>query len=140
MLLSIKNDQEITYGIVKSIQDAVNRLIQAQSYGKNFKINFLNVSAYNREEMGNAYLKACQYGMPMISLYCASQGLGQAEMDSMSFLEGEVLGLQKMFKPLISSTQMSSEDLSDEAGRPEKDIGELTDSGEESREDGDDWG
>lgn len=138
LLLAIKNDQAMTYGIVKSIGDVINRLIQAQPYGKNFRIEFLNVSPYNSKEAGDAYLKAASYGLPTISAYAASQGIGQAELDSMSYLETEVLGLQNMFKPLVSSTQMSS-DSDGEAGAPAKDIGELTDSGEQDREDGDDW-
>lgn len=145
LLLSIKADQAITYGIVKSIGDMVNRFIQSQSYGRNFVVNFLDVSTFNRKEVGDAYLKAASYGLPTISAYAASQGIGQAELDSMSFLEGTVLNLQKMFKPLVSSTQMSSTDLdseaaTDEGGAPTKDIGDLTDSGEQSAEDKDDWG
>lgn len=135
LLLSIKADQAITYGIVKSIQDAINRFLQSQGYGKNFKVNFLNISQYNAKEAGDAYLKAASYGMPTISYYCASQGLGQAELDSMSFLETEVLGLQDMFRPLQSSSQISSSDLNssaatDEGGAPKKEIGEVSDSRE----------
>ncbi len=135
LLLSIKADQAITYGIVKNIQDAINRFLQAQSYGKNFKVNFLNISQYNVKEAGDAYLKAASYGMPTISYYCASQGLGQAELDSMSFLETEVLGLQDMFRPLQSSSQISSDDLdstaaTDEGGAPKKELGEVSDSRE----------
>ena len=145
LLLAIKNDQSITFGIVKSIEDAVNRFIQAQNYGKNFKVTFLDVSPYNRKEAGDAYLKAAQCGLPTISMYSASQGLGQAELDAMSFLEGQVLGLQDLFRPIQSSSQMSSDALqsrgaTDEGGAPEKEAGELTDSGEQSREQGDDWG
>lgn len=145
LLLSIKADQSITYGIVKSIGDAINRFIQSQSYGRNFTVNFLDVSPFNRKEAGDAYLKAASYGIPTISAYAASQGIGQAELDAMSFLEGQVLGLQDMFKPIQSSTQMSSSDINSEAateegGAPKKDIDELTDSGEQSSEDKDDWG
>ena len=147
LILSIKADQAITYGVVKSVEDMINRFIQAQGYGKNFKVTFLDCSPYNRKEVGEAYLKACQYGIPMVSYYCASQGLGQSEMDCMSFLEGEVLELHKMFKPLQSSTQMSSgntsddsEGATDEGGAPTKEAGDLTDSGEQTREQGDDWG
>lgn len=145
LLLSIKADQSLTYGIVKGIEDAVNRLIQAQSYGKNFRINFLDVSPFNRKEVGDAYLKAASYGLPTISAYAASQGIGQAELDGMSFLEGKVLNLPDLFRPLQSSSQMSSSDLdnkgaTDEGGAPIKDIGERTDSGEQSSEDKDDWG
>ena len=146
LLLSIKADQNVTYGVVKSIEDVVNRYIQSFGYGRNFKVNFLDVSCFNRKEAGDAYLKACQFGIPMISYYCASQGLGQAELDSMSFLEGHVLKLQDIFRPLQNSSQMGAlnsgenNGSSDEGGAPQKDIGELTDSGEQSREDSDDWG
>lgn len=142
LLLSIKADQAITFGIVKSIEDMVNRFIQSQAYGKNFKITFLDCSPFNRKETGDAYLKACQYGLPMISYYAASQGLSQSELDCMSFLENQVLGLPEMFKPLQSSSTMSSSGNSaatDDGGTPQKDTGDLTDSGEQSREDGDDW-
>ena len=145
LLLSIKADQSITYGIVKSIGDMINRFIQSTSYGKNFIVNFLDVSTFNRKEVGDAYLKAASYGLPTISAYAASQGIGQAELDNMSFLEGTVLGLQDMFRPIQSSSQMSSSDLesnaaTEEGGAPTKDAGELTDSGEQSAEDKDDWG
>jgi hypothetical protein len=147
LLLSIKADQSITYGIVKSIEDALNRFIQSQGYGKNFKINFLDVSPFNRKEVGDAYLKAATYGIPSISAYCASQGIGQAELDGMSFLEGTILELPKLFKPIISSTQTSntiddveSKGATDEGGAPKKEIGELTDSGEQTVEDSSDWG
>lgn len=139
LLLSIKADQAITYNLVKSIQDVVNRFIQAQSYGKNFRVEFIDVSWVNRKEVGDSYLKACQYGIPMISYYCASQGLGQAELDSMSYLETTILHLQDMFIPLRSSATMSSSDTNEQGGAPEKEIGDLTDSGEQSREDSDDW-
>ena len=136
LLLSIKADQAITYGVVKSIEDMVNRYIQYQSFGKNFRMTFLDCSPFNRSEMSDAYLKACQYGIPMISYYCAANGLGQAEMDAMSFLENDVLELPKLFKPLQSSATMSSsEGATDEGGAPQKDIGDLTESGEQNRED-----
>ncbi len=145
LLLSIKADQSLTYGIVKSIGDVVNRYIQSFGYGRNFKINFLDVSCYNRKEYGDACLKACQFGVPMISYYCASQGLGQAEIDSMSFLETKIMKLQEIFKPLQNSSQMGdlhniNSPTDGEAGAPQKEIGDLTDSGEETRENVDDWG
>ena len=138
LTLSIKADQAITYGIVKSIEDAINRYIQSQSYGKNFKVTFLDCSPYNRKELGDMYLKACQYGLPFISMYAASQGLSQSEVDSMSFLENDVLGLTDRFKPLQSSATQSSADskgATDEGGAPQKEIGDLSESGEQNRED-----
>ena len=143
LLLSIKADQAITFGIVKSIEDMVNRYIQSLNYGKNFKVTFLDTSPFNRKEVAESYLKACQYGIPMISYYCAAQGLGQAEVDGMSYLESEVLGLQNMFRPLQSSATMSSDantsmdgqGATDEGGAPPKDMEDLTESGEQNQED-----
>lgn len=138
LLLSIKADQAITFSIVKSVEDMINRFIQYQNYGKNFKVTFLDISPFNRKEMADQYLKAATYGMPTISMYAAAVGLNQSELDSMSYLETTVLGLQDMFMPLASSATMSTsvegKGATDEGGAPEKDIGELSDSGEENRE------
>ena len=133
LALSIKADQSVTYGIVKSIEGMVNRLLLSRPFGKSFKATFLDVSPYNRKEAGEAYLKACQYGMPMVSYYCASQGLMQAEMDAMNYLEDDVLGIKSRFKPLQSSSTRSAED---DRGRPEAEDSELTEAGENSRERG----
>lgn len=134
LLLSIKADQSITYGIVKNIGDAINRYIQSTSYGRKFRVSFLDCSIFTRKEVGDAYLKACQYGLPMVSYYCASQGLDPAEMETMNYLENDVLGLKLDFVPLQSSNTMSSAESAGEAGAPQKDVDELTDSGEATRE------
>ena len=136
--LSVKVDQSITYGIVKSIEDMVNRYVQSQAFGRNFKVTFLDCSPFNRKEVGDQYLKAAQYGLPTVMMYAASQGLGQCEFDSMAFLENDMLDLKSKLKPLQSSaTQSSSADTesSDAGGRPRLGIDELSDSGEQTRED-----
>ena len=142
LALSVKADQAITFGIVKGIEDVVNRFIQSQSYGKNFKVTFLDVSPYNRKEAGDAYLKACQYGIPMVSYYCASQGLGQAEIDSMNLLENDILDIKSTFIPLQSSNTQAAQGAgsADEGGNPGKEATELTDSGEQSQEQSSEWG
>lgn len=136
LLLSIKADQAMTYGIVKGIEAMVNRYIHNQPYGKNFMVTFLDCSPFNRKEMGDAYIKACQFGLPMVSYFAASQGMMQSELDGMNFLENDVLHFPDRFVPLHSSSTQSAEN---DTGRPTKDIDELSDSGEASRElEGDD--
>lgn len=141
LLLSIKADQAITFGIVRSIEDMVNRYIQSRVEGRNFKVTFLDVSPYNRNEMGAQYLKACQFGMPMVSAYCASQGLSQEDFDSMNFLENDVIGIKTKLVPLLSSSNTSAEMLNesrgatDEGGAPTKGVGEISESGEQNQED-----
>lgn len=135
--LSIKADQSVTYEIVKCIEDAVNRLLQAQPFGKNFKVTFLDVSPFNRKEMGDQYLKAAQFGLPTVSMYAASQGLNQAELDSMNLLENDILEIKKKFIPLKSSNTQSGDDsgaATDEGGAPKKDVGNLSDSREKNSE------
>lgn len=134
LLLSIKVDQAMTYGIVKSIESVINRFIHGQSYGKNFKVTFLDCSPFNRKELGDAYIKACSYGLPMISYYAASQGMAQDEVDNMNFLESSVLNLTSRFKPLQSSATQSSAVEDSSPGRSRKEAGDLTDSGEQTRE------
>lgn len=92
---------------------------------------------YNEKEMADQFLKACQYGAPFISRYCASLGVGQDKLENMNFLETELLELPTKFIPLTNSAQMSSSDVEEkEAGRPRLDDTELTDSGAQSRQDG----
>lgn len=135
LLLSIKADQAMTYSIVKSIECMLNRFVKRHSYGKYFKVTFLDCSPFNRKELGDQYLKACQFGMPLVSYYCASQGLLQDEMDCMNFLEDDVLGIKYRFKPLQSSSTLSASDTGEgEVGRPTSDIDELSDNGEISKE------
>ena len=143
LILSIKADQAITYGIVKSIEDAINRLLQSQPFGKNFKVTILDVSPFNRKEVGDQYLKAAQFGLPTVSMYAASQGLNQAELDSMNLLENDVLEIKKLFIPLSSSntqsgnpnTKIESKGATDNGGAPKKDAEDLTESGEQNQED-----
>ena len=58
----------------------------------------------------------------------------------MSFLETQVLCLQDMFRPIVNSTQVSADELekkgaTDEGGAPRKEVGDISDSGEQNQED-----
>lgn len=130
--LSIKVDQALTYSIIKSIESMLNRFIRRHSYGKNFKVTFLDVSPFNRKEASDAYLKAASYGMPVISYYCATNGILQEDMDCLNFLEDDVLHIKERFKPLANSAQASASDAEGdgEPGRPRAEIEDLSDAGE----------
>lgn len=140
LLLSIKADQAMTFALVQQIEAVINRYLQSQSFGRNFKTTFLDVSPFNRKEVGDQYLKAAMYGMPAVTYYCVSQGISQGDMDQMNFLEQDVLGITSRFRPLQSANTQSTDDSGGEGGRPQADVGEISDSGESSREtdDGDD--
>ena len=134
LLLSIKVDQALTYSIVKSIESMLNRFIRRHSYGKYFKVTFLDVSPFNRKEVSDAYMKAASYGMPVISYYCAANGILQEDMDCLNFLEDDVLHIKERFKPLANSAQSSMPGSTGEAGRPKSDVEDLSDAGESWQE------
>lgn len=137
LLLSIKADQAMTYSIVKSIEQMVNRFVHRHGYGKYFKVSFLDTSIFNRKEVGDAYLKSASYGLPTLSYYMASQCISQDELDCLNFLEDTVLDLKNRLMPLHNSSTLSAADsATGEAGRPESDMDELTDEGENTREKG----
>ena len=134
LLLSIKVDQALTYSIVKSIESMLNRFIRRHSYGKYFKVTFLDVSPFNRKEVSDAYLKAASYGMPVISYYCAANGILQEDMDCLNFLEDDVLHIKERFKPLANSAQSSMPGSTGDVGRPKSDVEDLSDAGESWQE------
>lgn len=138
LLLSIKVDQAMTYSIVKSLESMTNRFLHRQGYGKFFKITFLDSSPFNRKEVSDQALKGAQYGLPLISTYAAANGLMPDAVDYMNFLEDTVLGLKEKLRPLQSSATMSGTEAGEdgESGRPNKDIGELTEEGEATQERG----
>ena len=132
LLLSIKADQGMVYGIVKSIEDVINRYIQSLNYGKFFKVTFLDISPFNRDEVGGQYLKMCSVGMPMVSYLASAYGMPQSDLANMNFLEDDILGIKEKFMPLRSTNTMPAE--TQDRGRPEAELGEISDNGELSKE------
>ena len=130
--VSIKADQNITFGIVRMIEDAINRILHEQPASKNFSIRFLDTSCYNRKEAAEVYLNGCRSGAPFVSAYCAvAAGLNPEEMDGLCWIEQKGFDFVSKFNPLrMSSTQSGN----DGNGRPESNPDALTDEGERSRE------
>ena len=131
LLLSIKADQAITYSLVDSLGAMLNRYLHSKPFGKNVSVRFLDIGRYNRDEMANAYLKACQYGFPFASHYAAALKMTQSEMDGLEVLENEVWGIRQRFVPLQGSATISG---TDDTGRPTLEVGEISDSGESAKE------
>ena len=136
LLLSIKADQALTFSIVKSIETMLNRFVHRHTYGRYFRLTFLDCSPFNRKEVGEQYLKACTYGFPFLNAYAVSQGMLQDDVDYMNFLEDTILDLHNRLKPLKTSTTLSADDANSEAGRPTLDAGELTEAAEQTRDRG----
>jgi hypothetical protein len=107
LLMSIKTDEEIVFGVTTQIQRWLNRYLGYQFKNLMFNIDILHVTHFNRDEMFQMYMTAGQYGVPIKSHLCATVGLDPIETMNMAFLENDLLKLHEVFVPLISSNTLS---------------------------------
>lgn len=123
--LSVISDQEMTYEVLKSIGTALNRIIKFQTFGKHFRIHFINCSAYNREDLSKVYKESATLGLPTVMLYAAASGMSPSVFIGMLSLENDILKIKDKLEPLKSSYNVSGE-----VGRPKSDVkdeaGEIT--------------
>lgn len=136
LTLSVKPDEQLAFSMLMQIQRFFNKKFKKLNMEYGFKIEFLNQSIFNNDEFTNRYFKAAQYGVPAKTMYWASLGLSPSDMNGLSYLEDDILGLgkKKWITPLVSSNTQSS--ISEGTGRPTNDSkGEnLTESGEQTKE------
>lgn len=130
--LAIKNDENYIIGIMHQAERLINYHLKI-NYSSNvkFKINFLPITIYNREDFVKMYKESVAFGLGK-SHYMVSLGIPQGDLEGLSYLENDVLEIDKQLKPLINSHNASSEELS--GGRPEEDEENLSDEGESTRD------
>lgn len=141
LLMSIKTDEEIVFGLLTQIERWLNRYLKFE-YGDNLMFNaeILHVTVFNRQEMFDMYLKGSQFGLPVKNHLCATIGLSPIETMNMAHLENDILQLHDKFIPLMSSHTMSDKLLLDNTGgsstggRPKKDPQQLTDEAARSQD------
>ena len=134
---SIKVDESYMFNILRQIERWFNRKLKYLNTKYDYRIRFLNITAYNQDEYFDSKFKAAQYGFPTKLESCVALGIKQSSIESMTFLENDILQLPDKFIPLKSSHTQPGED---EGGRPEKDEDDLTESGVKTKdkEDNDD--
>ena len=131
--VSIKADMQMVFDLSRQIERNINRLLKMKVGKYKFKIELLDITFYNKDEMVNSYLKAAQASLPTKTMACSALGINPLDMLGMTFLENEVLDLVNKFEPLATSYTQSS---NDDGGAPtvEEKGEQLTDAGELSRE------
>ena len=130
--ISIAADQAMTWKVVQSIGHALNRILMAQSFSKLFRLVFLDVSRFNRDEYATMLMKTTQYGFPTASLVMATMGVEPLYMSGLNMLETQVLRLQDKFIP-FKSANTSPAAGSDTGGAPMLDKTKISDEGERTR-------
>lgn len=135
--LSITNDSGDVFRLYRQIENWVDLQMKLRKmyYANNaysFKYNILNMTTFNESDFRDKVLKEAQNGIPNKFELGASKGMSVCNILGNSFVENTLFAdMFANWKPLQTSYTQSSD--SDSGGRPEKDDGDLTPSGEVSR-------
>lgn len=128
--LAIKNDETYVLGMVQQFERVINRYLKTNFSGTTkFKITMLPITVFNKEEYLKYYKEAASFGVGK-SHYAAALGIPQCDIAGLNYIEKELVPFDEL-KPLKSSYTSKGED---EAGRPTSADGELTESGEKTRD------
>lgn len=123
---AILNDQCTVFRILRQFERWVNRKLKDENKKIYFKVTFLDITRYNREDLISSYKDAATLGLPVKTRYCAVCGLTPSDVMNSMLLENDVLGITDKFIPLSSSYTQSNK-----GGRPDSgdDVEESTEIG-----------
>lgn len=126
---SIKNDEAVMFPMLDQFRRWYDNRISQFSRSRNysFKTMFPQISIFNRVEMYDKFKDAATLGYSKFLPYLAL-GIKQTETIDLLSYENDYLNLTDKMKPL-----QSSHTTSNASGRPKKPQGELTPSGEKTK-------
>ena len=117
-------------GLLGQVQGFVNRMLSYQVSNPS-KVKFFEISSYTKDAFKESMQKDLNYGIVSSLALNSLNGFSELDTLALNFLEKDVLGLRDRFEPLKTASTSSNTDK--EGGGQEKD-GELSDSGEETRD------
>lgn len=133
---SIIADESSLVTLIKEVERWINEFYKFQNKtGFKFRVRILETTKFNTKEYFDTRLKAAQFGIPVKNELVAILGMQPSSMYINAFLENDILELTDKLIPLSSSHTVSNSTTKN-AGRPQKDDTELTDSGIATRESG----
>ena len=122
-----------TKGIMKQIEAFVNERIQMEYPNSVAYLKFIDAHAYNKEDRINQIEKAANAGLAVKLEYMTLLGYDPLEAIASDWLEAKLgLATTRFIHPLVSSHTQSGN--SDANGAPEKDDGDLTDEGADTKD------
>jgi hypothetical protein len=130
LLMSIKTDEEIVFGVLTQIERWVNRYLKFEYSDLMYNVRILHVTHFNRADMYKMYLETGQYGIPVKSHLSAVVGLDPIETMNMAYLENNLLKMHEEFVPLMSSHTMGGDEQAQSTSTTSKDKGKSGDSAE----------
>ena len=122
-----------TKGIMKQVEAFVNERIQMEYPNSVAYLKFIDVTAYTKDDRIAQVQKAAEMGLPVKQELMTLLGYDAIESISSDWLETKLgLSTTRFIHPLVSSHIQSG--TSDTGGAPEKDDGDLTDEGAETKD------
>lgn len=126
--LSILADEELVFGLMNQCERLVNRILKQMSGTQKFKINFLPVTIFNKQDWIANYKEAATLGIPVKGAYASTLGLAPTDVMGINYIEMDILGMGDL-TPLKNSYTQSGE-----AGRPTTNDDQLTEAGQATRD------
>lgn len=114
---STKLDESQIFALNRQIETWVTRKYIYKHKG-NFKCVFVDVTQLSIDKVADRLLKGATLGVPTVAAYCSVLGINQGDMLALSYLQNEVLDIQKNFIPLSSSYNQGNSPLDNKGGRP----------------------
>lgn len=124
-------DSGKVFNIYRKFESWLNRWMKYNFNGK-FTVQLLDVTIFNQMDMIKQYQSMAQYGVPCKLHLTSLLGITPLKERGLLALE-KVLKINEEWRPLNSSFTTSGTSEGDD-GRPENPDGELTDSGEATRD------
>ncbi len=120
LMQSIRSDEDIAFSVMRQLERWVNRKLKRLKLTYKFKLQFLDTTRYNLDEMYKLYMQAGERGLPVKTILSAMVGYNPSDTLSMGYLENDVLEMRDKIcgQPLLSSNTMSGDN---EGGRPTQD-------------------
>lgn len=133
---SVRTDEAIAFAVLRQVERWVNRRLKFFMSNISFRVNFLDITIFNKQEMFDNAIMAAQYGIPSKMMIGATLGMSPSSIVNMAILENDILGLPDRLIPLASSHTggTTSEDQGGGQGRPKKSDGKIGDEGIKARD------
>lgn len=126
--MSIRTDEELVFTVMAQCERLINHHLKKIGGSVKFRVNLLQVTVFNQEQMTGFYKEASTLGLPAKTAYASTIGLHTPSIQGLCYLENEILKYPEIFIPMQTSYTQSSE-----GGRPQASDDELGDAGDATR-------
>ena len=126
--------EQVSFAPLRQIERWINRKLKRLSGRHKFKIRFLDVTNFSRNDVFDKYLKGAQFGFPVKQEVAATLDISPLNFSNKLVLENDLLGLNEEMIPLSSSHTQSASSGDSEVGRTKEDDQDISESTEVWRE------